>query len=107
MADFLSTIGDFFSSIISNLLNFVFELLFVIVQLLFGWINIPPFPISLKASINSFLDLIFNNLTFLGFFIRPATLKIVIPLCIFLFSFKYIYRLTMWIIKKIPMLNIK
>lgn len=107
MADFLATVGDFFSSIISNLLNFVFELLFVIIQLLFGWINIPPIPSEIKNSINSFLDLIFNNLTFLGFFIRPTTLKILIPLCIFLFTFKDIYKLTMWIIKKIPFLNMK
>lgn len=107
MADFLATVGDFFSSIISNLLNFVFELLFVILQLLFGWINIPPFPDTLKGSINSFLDLIFNNLTFLSFFIRPLTLKIVIPLAIFLFNFKYIYKLSMFIIKKIPFFNIK
>ena len=107
MADFLATVGEFFSSIISNILNFVFELLFVIIQLLFGWINIPPFPASLKSSINSFLDLIFNNLTFLGFFIRPTTLKIAIPLCIFLFNFKYFYKLTIWIIKKIPFLNMK
>lgn len=107
MADFLATVSSFFSSIIDNLLNFLFELLFVIVQLLFGWINIPAFPDSLKNSINSFFDLIFNNLTFLGFFVRPATLKIIIPLAIFMINFKYIYKLTMWIIKKIPFLNLK
>ena len=40
MADFLNTIGGFFVQIIDNLLNFLFDFLFVIVRLLFGWINI-------------------------------------------------------------------
>lgn len=107
MADFLNTIGGFFVQIIDNLLNFLFDFLFVIVRLLFGWINIPPLPIEIKSSVNSFLDLIFNNLSLLGFFVRPATLRLIIPLAIFLFSFKYIYKLSMWIIKKIPFLNMK
>lgn len=103
---FLDAIGGFFSSIISNLLNFVFEFLFILVQLLFGWINIPQFPDTLKNSINSFLDLIFNNLSLLGFFIRPDTLKLTIPLFIIVFNFKYVYKLTMWIIRKLPFLRI-
>lgn len=107
IGNFLSSIGGFFSTLIDNILNFVFELLFFIVQLLFGWINIPSFPDSLKSSVNNFLDLIFNNLTFLGFFIRPTTLKIIIPLLLIMLNFKNIYKLTMWIIKKIPFLNMK
>lgn len=107
MAEFLNTVSGFFIQIIDNLLNFLFEFLFLIIQLLFGWINIPPLPVEIKSSINSFLDLIFNNLSLLGFFVRPITLRIIIPLAIFLFSFKDIYKLTMWIIKKIPFLNIK
>lgn len=107
MADFLNNVSGFFIQIIDNLLNFLFDFLFIIFQLLFGWIKVPPIPIEIKSSINSFLDLIFGNLSLLGFFVRPTTLRIVIPLAIFLFSFKDIYKLTMWIIKKIPFLNIK
>lgn len=107
MADFFNEIGNFFNDIFQNILNFLWDLLFILIDLLFGWINIPAFPEELKNSINSFLDLIFNNLDFLGFFIRPLTLKIVIPLLIFLFNFKYIYKLVMWIIRKIPFLNMK
>ncbi len=107
ISNFFSVIGGFFYTIATNLLDFLFNFLFILIQLLFGWINIPQFPTELKTSINSFLDLIFNNLTFLGFFVRPTTLKIIIPLAIFMFNFKYIYKLTMWIIKKIPFLNIK
>ena len=57
--------------------------------------------------VNNFLDLIFNNLTLLGFFIRPTTLTIVIPILIILLNFEEIYKFVMWILKKIPVLNIK
>ena len=107
MADFFAEIGNFFNDIFQNLLNFLWDLLFILIDLLFGWINIPAFPEELKISINNFLDIIFNNLGFLGFFIRPKTLQIVIPLLIFLFNFKYIYKLTMWLIRKIPFLSMK
>ena len=57
--------------------------------------------------VDNFLDLIFNNLTLLGFFIRPITLSIVIPILIILLNFEEIYKFVMWILKKIPVLNIK
>lgn len=107
MAEFFDQIGLFFNDIFENILNFLWDLLFILVDLLFGWINVPAFPDNLKSSINSFLDLIFSNLDLLGFFISPTVLKIVIPLLIFLFNFKYIYKLTMWIIRKIPFLAMK
>lgn len=73
----------------------------------FSWINIPSFPTELTENINSFLDLIFNNLTLLGFFVRPITLQIAIPILIILLNFDELYKLTMWILRKIPMLGIK
>lgn len=89
--------------IISAILNLLKGLLFIV----FGWINLPALPADITSSLSGFLDLIFNNLTLLGFFIRPRTLQLVIPILIILLNFEQIYKFTMWILKKIPMLNIK
>lgn len=89
--------------ILEAILNLFKTLLFAC----FSWISIPGFPSELMESINKFLDLIFNNLTLLGFFIRPVTLQISIPILIVLLNFDNLYKLTMWILRKIPMLNIK
>lgn len=89
--------------IIEGLLNLIKTLLFAV----FSWINLPDFPETLTSSIDSFLSLIFDNLTLLGFFIRPSTITVAIPLLIVLLNFDDIYKLTMWILKKIPFLNIK
>ena len=88
-----------FHALILNLLK---TLLFSV----FSWINLPQFPEGLTNSLNSFIDLIFDNLNLLGFFIRPVTITIVIPVLIILINFDKVYKLTMWILKKIPMLNI-
>lgn len=88
--------------IIQLILNLLKTLLFSV----FSWINLPQFPEGLTNSLNSFIDLIFDNLNLLGFFIRPATITIVIPVFIILINFDKVYKLTMWILKKIPMLNI-
>lgn len=89
--------------ILEAILNLLKNLLFIV----FGWINLPAFPEALTNSINSFLDLIFNNLNLLGFFIRPSTLTLSIPILIALLNFEKLYKLTIWILRKIPMLGIK
>ena len=89
--------------IIEGILNVLKVLLFTV----FGWINLPAVPDNITNGIDSFFDLIFNNLTLLGFFIRPITLSISIPVLLIILNFERIYHLTMWILKKIPMLGIK
>ena len=88
--------------IITLILNALKGLIFGV----FSWINIPGFPDELMNSLYSFLDIIFGNLNLLGFFIRPITLTILIPVLIILLNFEEVYKFIMWILKKIPMLNI-
>ena len=65
-----------------ELLDSLLNGLYYIIDFLFGWIMIPSMPQSLVDSINTFLNLIFDNLSLVGFFIRPLTLKIIVPLVI-------------------------
>ncbi len=88
--------------ILEVLLNLVFGLL----KIVFGWISLPSFPSSLTSSIDTFLNLIFDNVTLLGFFIRPVTLSIIVPILIILLNFENLYKITMWILRKIPFLRI-
>lgn len=73
-----------------------------IVMWALSWVEIPPFPAELMASINSVFDIIFENIGILGFFIRWNTVLICIPLVILLFNFDWIYKGIMWLYRKIP-----
>lgn len=90
-----------------DILNTLLNGLYYIIDFLFGWINIPQVPDTIVDSINTFFNLIFNNLSLLGFFVRPTTLKILVPLVIVVINFKYIYKFIMWFLKKLPFINIK
>lgn len=90
-----------------DILNVLLNGLYFLIDFLFCWINIPQVPETITSSINTFLNLIFNNLSLLGFFIRPTTLKILVPLIIVVINFKYIYKFIMWFLKKLPFINIK
>ena len=89
--------------IIESILNLLKNVLFTV----FGWINLPDLPETLTNGLDTFLDLIFENAGVLGFFVRPLTITIVIPVVIIIVNFDKVYKLTMWILKKIPMLNMK
>lgn len=98
---------DFFNINWGELLNTLLNGLYYIIDFLFGWIMIPSVPQTIINSINSFLNLVFDNLSLLGFFIRPTTLKILIPFIIIVINFKYIYKFIMWFLHKLPFLDIK
>lgn len=89
------------------ILEAILNLIKVLLTFCFSWINLPAVPETVTLGINQFLDLVFNNVTLLGFFVRPLTFQIAIPLLLIIMNFEKLYRLTMWILRKIPMLSIK
>lgn len=85
------------------ILEAVFNLIKGILNILFGILpTIPNLPDNLHNSISSFFDLIFENATLLGLFVRIDTLKVLLPIVIVIMSFDKLYKFTMWIIKKLP-----
>ena len=74
-----------------------------IVKLLFSWITLPGIPEGIQSTFDTYFGYIFDNLGFLSFFFNVNTLKIVASVSLLLYSFKYLYKIVMWLIKKIPL----
>lgn len=90
--------------IIETILNFLKFLLTTV----FGVLpSIPNISSTLVASIDKFIDLIFDNVGLLDLFLPINTIKIVIPIAIVIMDFQNIYDLTNFILSKIPFLNTK
>lgn len=68
--------------------------------------DLPNFDSSVLNSLNGFINLIFDNLDLLGFFIDIELIGALIPWLIIILNFEHIYDFTVWIIRKIPILNI-
>lgn len=85
-----------------------FNLVYIILNGILALLDVlPEFPSTLVNSIDSFFSLIFDNLSLLGFFVRIDTIKVIIPLYLVVYNFEYIYKFIMWIVRKIPFLNLK
>ena len=85
-------ITSFILDIAKSLLDIIFTVL----------PKLPQFDISVLNSLDTFVNLIFNNLDLLGFFIRIPTIKILVPMIILASNFEHIYHLALWIIRKLP-----
>ncbi len=64
------------------------------------------FPADFISSVSHVFDVIFQNLGLLPMFVRISTINRLAPYVIFLITFEYSYRLIMWVLKKIPFINI-
>ena len=81
----------------------LFNLIKIVILLPFRILpNIPNLPDSFWSGWNNLLDLIFNNLGLLNVFLNVSTIKIIIPLAIVVINFDKLYKLAMFIIKKLP-----
>lgn len=85
----------------------VLELCEMLLTIIFGLLpDIPNFDSGVLNSLNGFINLIFDNLDLLGFFIDIELVGALIPWLIIVLNFEHIYDFTVWIIRKIPILNI-
>lgn len=85
-----------FCSLVSVLLQFIFTLL----------PDLPSFDVSLLDALTKYVNLIFNNLGLLGFFVDINAIKPLVPLVILVINFERIYHFIIWLINKIPFLDL-
>lgn len=86
--------------IIESLIN----LITVVIKLLAIPFNIlPDTPQALKAALDYYMNIIFNNLDFISFFVNVDTLKTVALVAIAIWTLDKAYNLLIWIIHKLPL----
>lgn len=89
--------------IIEGLLSFFQQ----VYQVMFGWINLPDMPAVVTDTVDWFLDMVFDNIGILGFFVRWSTVVVLVPIALIVFNIDKIYDLIMWVLKKLPFMSIE
>lgn len=85
------------------IINVWITMILGVINLLFSWLpNIPEAPASFNTAVNNFFDLLFQNSGLVSFFLPMTITKIALPIAVVLINFKYIYKLFMWVIHKLP-----
>lgn len=68
--------------------------------------QLPNIPQTILDNINGVVNLIFSNVGLLSLFIPLTTINVLVPIFISGFAFFHLYDLIMWIIEKIPAIDI-
>lgn len=89
--------------IVEALFNLVLNLL----EFIFGWINLPDFPSSIDAAIDEFIEMVCNAINILAIFIDWQTVVVLIPLTLAVVEFHHIWDMVLFVLRKIPFLNIE
>lgn len=84
-------------------------------ELVYGLLNIvltpfqiiPNMPSGVTASVNAFLDFMFQPIRILLFFLNVNTVRALIPLVIIVLNMEHIYDGIMWVLKKLPFVGIE
>lgn len=89
--------------IIEALLNIVK----LLVNLLFGWVQIPPVPDAITSVVDTVFRYIEQGMLIVYIFAPRELVQVLLPLVIIVVNFEHLYKLGMWILKKIPMVGIE
>ena len=83
------------------------DLVYVLINFIFDLLpDLPTWDLSILESLNTYVNLIFDNLNLLGFFFDIELMKKLTPWVVAVIAFKETYFIFMWILRKIPWFNI-
>lgn len=82
----------------------IINLITVVIKLLAMPFDIlPDTPETLVTAVDTYMDMIFNNLDFISFFVHTETLRNVAVIAIIIWTVDNAFSLLMWIIHKLPL----
>lgn len=88
--------------IVSSVLNLFVGML----ELVFGWIQLPNLPDSIMSIIDTVFGYITGSIGLLGVFVDLDVVMVLIPLAIVVARFDDLWKMTMFVLRKIPFVNI-
>lgn len=80
----------------------IINALFSLVQLIFGWIDLPDMPFAITSVVDELFSLFSGAIGLLGMFVDLSFVAVLIPVLIIIINFDKVYRLTMFILHKLP-----
>lgn len=89
--------------IIESILNLFSSAL----KLIFGWINLPDVPPEIADVINQLFGYMRSGIGLVFLFVPMPLVRILLPLVVVVVNFDKVYKLVMFVLRKIPFLGIE
>lgn len=75
-------------------------------KVIFQWINLPQVPSNIQTVIDQFFEYLRSGMGFVYIFFDMSLVKILLPLLIVVINFDKVYKLVMFVLRKIPFLGV-
>lgn len=85
----------------------LFELVFVLLKIVFAPINLPDLPLVIQNVLDRLLEAMISGMGLLSVFVDLDVLMILIPVVIVVVNLDRVWGLIMFVLRKIPFLGIK
>lgn len=89
------------------ILETVFNLFSSALKLIFGWINLPSLPADVETVLNQLFSYMESGMCFLFLFFNMSLVKLMLPFVLVVSNFEKVYKLVMYVLRKIPFLGIE
>lgn len=89
--------------IIEGILN----LLVGLIETVFGWVSLPQLPDSVMSVIDELFEVLAGSVGLLSIFIDFHMVRLLLPVLILVINFDEAWKLTMFILRKIPFLGVQ
>lgn len=89
------------------ILESVFNLFSSAIKLIFGWINLPDLPSEVESVINQLFQYMETGMGFVFIIFDKDLLRIMLPFVLVVMNFDKVYKLVMYVLRKIPFLGIE
>ncbi|GLC80241.1 hypothetical protein [Lacrimispora brassicae] len=89
--------------IIESILNLFSSAL----KLIFGWINLPDVPPEIADVVNQLFGYMKSGIGLVFLFVPMPLVRILLPLVVVVVNFDKVYKLVMFVLRKIPFLGIE
>ena len=95
--------GGYDELIVESILNLFSSAL----KLIFGWISLPELPAEISSVVNQLIEYMKSGMCIVFLFFSIDLIRIMLPLVIVVANFDKVYKLVMFVLRKIPFLGIK
>ena len=84
--------------------NVIFKSVVIFLEFVFGLLpSLPAMPKEIVEIFNGFVSYISGSIGIIKWLLSPALFNATIVLAIALLNFDYLFRLTMWLVRKLPL----
>lgn len=89
------------------IVKLLFELVLNLLHIAFSWVSFPPMPSEVTTALDTLLEAMGDAMGFVWLIVPKQLVLVVLPVVLVVENFDKLYSVVMWVLRKIPFLDMK